>query len=663
MLPVVHRRHVAAVRRVIDVLLLSRGREDQARSDPPPVGRLPLQRDLQIVMGVVLGLHVLVDEGRSIDVVHHDIELAVVIEIGVRRPVRKARPLHPPCLGAVGERQVTLISEHVVGRLVPAQLIQDLRLSATRQSALSASARPEHGLLVIQIRDRLGIAVGDEDVLVAVIVEISEQGAPAPVGVRHARQAGHVAEDDVPLIRESVVQLERVDAVVDAKPLALKVHDRAPGREPAHALSLAQGVRHHVHLEDVGTAVIIEIRDIDPHAREAGMFEPRGGLVGERPVAVVDVQDVVRLHVVRDVDVGPPIAVQVGDRHAESVTHVLQYPGLPGHVGKGAVAVVAVQPIVAAEARTAYPRRVSGTNEVFGGIVEQKQVEVPVAVVIEEDGVGGEPGIGDPVPRGGFGEGVIPVVDEKQIGAVLRLRPWGSGHRHVDIEIPVVVDVHHRDAGGPSGRRDPRRLRDVLEPHVALVQVQAARDHVAGKENVRQAIVIDVAHGDAGAVVDVDVGADVEGIAGRDGVGERDAGLGGAQELENGRGPRRGMAAAERRHDRHERSARGKRESQHGSEESNAPRRGRGRISFGPCEDSLSSRSRAARWLVAAGRIGPKESGSRRCIVPPATCFPSRRCWTNAPGGRASCRKWPSAWACRRRRWPPKCREIRRWWS
>src|SRR5205823_14158160 len=68
------------------------------------------------------------------------------------------------------------------------------------------------------------------------------------------------------------------------------------------------------------------------------------------------------LHDALPIYVGPPIAVQVGDRHAESVTHVLQDPGLPGHVGKGAVTVVAVQPIVAAEARTAYPRRVSGTR-------------------------------------------------------------------------------------------------------------------------------------------------------------------------------------------------------------------------------------------------------------------------------------------------------------
>ena len=217
--PVIHRGHVASVRGVVEVLFLSAGRDDQCRSDPPQIGRLPLQGDPQIVMCVVLGLHVFVDECGTVGVVHDEIEFAVVIEIGVGRPVRKARLVHPPFFGSVGERQVTLVPEDVVGRLVPAQLPQDFPLSATRHAAFSRSARPEHGLLVIQIGDRLGIAVGDEDVLVSVIVEISKQGAPAPVGVRDPRQAGNVAEDEVARLRDSVVQLEGVDAIVDAKSL------------------------------------------------------------------------------------------------------------------------------------------------------------------------------------------------------------------------------------------------------------------------------------------------------------------------------------------------------------------------------------------------------------------------------------------------------------
>ena len=182
--PVIHRGHVPSVRGVVEVLFLSAGGDDQRRSDPPRIGRLPLQGDPQVVMCIVLGLHVFVDECGTVGVVHDEIELAVVIEIGVGRPVRKARLIHSPFFGSVGERQVTLVPEDVVGRLVRAQLPQDFPLSATRHASFSGSARPEHGSLVIQIGDRFRVAVGDEDVLVSVIVEISKQGAPAPVGVR-----------------------------------------------------------------------------------------------------------------------------------------------------------------------------------------------------------------------------------------------------------------------------------------------------------------------------------------------------------------------------------------------------------------------------------------------------------------------------------------------
>ena len=115
MLAGVHGGHVAAVRGMVEVLVLTPRREDQPRSDPPSVGRLPFQRDAQIVMGVVLGLDILVDGGGRVDVVDHDVEPAVVIEIGIRRAERKARLIHAPCFGLVGERQVTIVSEDIVG--------------------------------------------------------------------------------------------------------------------------------------------------------------------------------------------------------------------------------------------------------------------------------------------------------------------------------------------------------------------------------------------------------------------------------------------------------------------------------------------------------------------------------------------------------------------
>ena len=97
----------------------------------------------------------------------------------------------------------------------------------------------------------------------------------------------------------------------------------------------------------------------------------------------------------------------------------------------------------------------------------------------------GETGVGDAVPCRGLREGVIPVIDEQQVGPIGPFGPLRSGDGDVDVQIPVVIDVHHRGAGGPPVRLDACSFGDVFEPHVAFVQVQAARDHVAGEEQVR----------------------------------------------------------------------------------------------------------------------------------------------------------------------------------
>ena len=148
--------------------------------------------------------------------------------------------------------------------------------------------------------------------------------------------------------------------------------------------------------------------------------------------------------------------------------------------------------------------------------------------------MGGETGIVEPVSRGRFGEGPIAVVDEEQVRALCRRRALEPGDRDVDVEEAVVVDVHHADARGPSFGSDPGALGDVLEAHLTLVQVESARDHVAGEVEIRQPVVVDVAHTDAGTVVQVDVGLHVHRVRRGDRIGEGDAGLVGAEELEQG---------------------------------------------------------------------------------------------------------------------------------
>src|SRR5207247_2492088 len=99
-------------------------------------------------------------------------------------------------------------------------------------------------------------------------------------------------------------------------------------------------------------------------------------------------------------------------------------------------------------------------------------------------------------------------------------------------QIAVVVDIHHRHTTGPSVGADSCLLGDVLEPHVSFVQVQAARDHVAGKEDVGEPIVVDITYSYPGAVIDIDVGLNIQGVISGDGVRESDAGLVGTQKFE-----------------------------------------------------------------------------------------------------------------------------------
>ena len=171
-------------------------------------------------------------------------------------------------------------------------------------------------------------------------------------------------------------------------------------------------------------------------------------------------------------------------------------------------------------------------REVLGRVVKQEKVEAAVLVVIEKDGVGGESGVGDAISSSRLGEGAVLVVDEEEVGAVFRLRPLWTGDGDIDVEVAVVVDVHHGGASCPALGRNAGFLGDVLEVHSAFVQVQAARHHVAGEEDVGQSIIVDVAHSDSSTIVDVDVGLDVQRIAGGDGVGELDAGFIRAQKLE-----------------------------------------------------------------------------------------------------------------------------------
>src|SRR5687768_17945498 len=103
----------------------------------------------------------------------------------------------------------------------------------------------------------------------------------------------NLAEDDIAFFRDAVAQLQRVDAVVIAKAAAARLQKTSMRHIPTDALSAIQVAGRHIDLEDVRPAVVIEIRNVDAHARDARVLEPTRGSIRERSIPGIDVHDIV----------------------------------------------------------------------------------------------------------------------------------------------------------------------------------------------------------------------------------------------------------------------------------------------------------------------------------------------------------------------------------
>src|SRR5262249_4025833 len=91
----------------------------------------------------------------------------------------------------------------------------------------------------------------------------------------------------------------------------------------------------------------------------------------------------------------------------------------------------------------------------------------------------------------------------------------------IDIQEPVVIDIHHRDAGRPSAvRRYPRGVRDIAKMQAARIQKDAIPLLVGSKEQVDKAVIIEVARPDPAAIVKIHVVENVEGGTGMKGIAE-----------------------------------------------------------------------------------------------------------------------------------------------
>ena len=160
--------------------------------------------------------------------------------------------------------------------------------------------------------------------------------------------------------------------------------------------------------------------------------------------------------VVRDVDVRPAIVIDVRDAEAKPERDFRpEDAGLLADIGEPP-AIIAVQPVPAVvvtfHARVAHAEAAGGTRRV----VDDDQVKVTIAIIVQERGMCREAVVVDAVLRRLLAEsrdavGTITLVDPELVPSAVRVT--NAGMAHVQVQATVAIDVRQSQAGGPRLRR------------------------------------------------------------------------------------------------------------------------------------------------------------------------------------------------------------------
>ena len=375
--------------------------------------------------------------GGAVVVRDDEIRVAIVVHVAGGQTATDERGL---AVEQPGGRRLEAASARAVGH------VQKGLVRLVQGEGIVFRARPSGG-------ERDG-AVDRREVEPAVVVEVDEGGAEG--GRVPARPA----------------EIGRVRAIPELRRTGLRV-------VPVERVRLAVEVGQ----EEIEVAVSVVVARRDAHARLGFAVRVESG-AADQPVldqfAVAAVEpEVIRHQVVRDVEVEPPVAVEVGREDAQPVAgsrrgqagrdrRVLETSGAVVHeqgVGRRLIGarqtVVHLSPLCKAGL-------VRGQGEVE--VVHDEQVEIEVAVV-----VGGRRGdaparIARSACFGPVAERPVALVAPELVGAQVH---------HVEVDPTVVVEIRRDDSHAVAGGRDATLLGDVDEANrgvaVAGLQVVAVQ--------------------------------------------------------------------------------------------------------------------------------------------------------------------------------------------
>ncbi len=259
----------------------------------------------------------------AVDVVRHQIQVAVVVEVDVGRTVGKARLIQAPGFRNVLECKrgggiAAPVAVGVFGHTDFCQSVQllahlpELRLRSTKHAIFLAVSYK------IEIGHVAAVAVGDVEIFPAIVIEISQQRSPTPVGFFDARQLTDFRKSHAPL-RRTAIQLQGVAhelRLITQTHLHLKVVIVGAGEH--HLLPVVIG-REHVHHQDVGQRIVIDVGDVHAHAVVGLVLGERICLVSETFAPLVHPDKIIGQKIVGAVNVRPAVIVQVTQANAQAV--------------------------------------------------------------------------------------------------------------------------------------------------------------------------------------------------------------------------------------------------------------------------------------------------------------------------------------------------------